>query len=69
MDKESRIKQLLDKQMTRRDFLQFAASSALVLFGLSNVLALLNHTKKVADSSLESTNRTSTGFGSRKFGV
>ena len=68
MDKETRTK-LLDKQMTRRDFLQFVASSTLILFGFSNILALLNHTKKVTDYSPEVTKQASTGFGSHKFGV
>lgn len=68
MDKETRTK-LLDKQMTRRDFLQFVASSALVLFGLGNIIALISHTKKVANEPQQTVSQASTGFGSRKFGA
>ena len=67
MDKETRVK-LLNKPMTRRDFLQFIVSSILILFGLSNFIAFLSHTKKVTNEPVV-TDRASTGFGSRKFGV
>lgn len=69
MNKETRTK-LLDKAMTRREFLQFAGSSVLILFGLSNIMALLQHTKKVAEvQAPKETAKVSSGFGSRKFGV
>lgn len=69
MNKETRTK-LLDKAMTRREFLQFAGSSVLILFGLSNIMALLQHTKKVAEvQAPKETAKASSGFGSRKFGV
>jgi hypothetical protein len=68
MDKTTRTK-LLDKKMTRREFLQFAASSALVLFGLSNIIALINHTKQVVENPTNDAPRASAGFGSRKFGA
>lgn len=69
MNKDTRTK-LLDKTMTRREFLQFAGSSVLILFGLSNILALINHTKKVTEvSAPKETAKASSGFGSRKFGV
>lgn len=69
MNKETRTK-LLDKAMTRREFLQFAGSSVLILFGLQNILALVQHTKKVTEAPKPvETAKTSNGFGSRKFGV
>lgn len=69
MNKITRTK-LLDKEMTRREFLQFAGSSVLILFGLSNIIALMHHTKKVAEAPAPlETAKASTGFGSRKFGV
>ncbi|HET6746616.1 MAG TPA: hypothetical protein VFH06_00740 [Candidatus Saccharimonadales bacterium] len=68
MDKKTQ-KKLLDKQMTRREFLQFAGASLLVLFGLSNIVALLNHAKRTAEAPDTSQAKASTGFGSRKFGV
>jgi hypothetical protein len=68
MDKETRIK-LLNKKMTRREFLQFTGSSLLVLFGLGNIFAVLNHAKQTASSSQMDTAKASSGFGSRKFGA
>jgi hypothetical protein len=69
MDKATRTK-LLDKKMTRREFLQFAGSSFLVLFGLSNIIALINHTKQTVESPAGiEVAKASNGFGSRKFGA
>lgn len=68
MQKETRVK-LLNKPMTRREFLQFAGSSLLVLFGLGNVLAVLDHAKKTAESPEIAQHKAKTGFGASKFGV
>lgn len=68
MNKGTRVK-LLDKQMTRREFLHFAGSSVLILFGLQNILALLQHSKKVAEAPQAEPVKSNSGFGSRKFGV
>lgn len=69
MNRDTRTK-LLSKQMTRREFLQFAGSSVLILFGLSNILALINHTKKVTETPAKTAPvKAAAGFGSRKFGV
>lgn len=54
--------------MTRRQFLQFVASSLLVVVGLGNLIALLDHTRKMADTP-DNSQPASHGFGSRKFGV
>lgn len=54
--------------MTRRQFLQFIASSLLVVVGLGNLIALLEHTRKTANAP-EPSEPASHGFGSRKFGV
>jgi len=63
-------KKLLEKEMTRREFLQFAGGSLLVLFGLSNLMALLLHMKKTVDPPVVAQKTETThGFGSRKFGV
>ena len=67
-NKGPRVK-LLDKQMTRREFLHFAGSSVLILFGLNNILAVINHSKKVAEAPPVEQTKSSSGFGSRKFGV
>ncbi len=68
MNKGTRVK-LLDKQMTRREFLHFAGSSVLILFGLNNILALLQHSKKVAEAPRVEPVKSDNGFGSRRFGV
>jgi len=68
MDKETQ-KKLLDKQMTRREFLQFAGASLLVLFGLGNIIALINHAKQTVEAPKVADAKASTGFGSRRFGA
>ncbi len=69
MDQNTKVK-LLNKAMTRREFLQFAGSSFLVLFGLGNLIALLEHTRKTANApALADAAPASHGFGSRKFGA
>jgi hypothetical protein len=60
---------LLKKQMSRREFLQFAGGSALILFGLGNVLQLLGHVRKTADTPRVAQVSEKNGFGSRKFGA
>lgn len=69
MDKKPQVK-LLQKEMTRREFLQFGGSLLLVLFGLSNIIAHFSHVKKIANdpTKIAETN-ASNGFGSRKFGA
>jgi hypothetical protein len=59
---------LLNKKMTRRQFLQFIASSLLVVVGLGNLIALLEHTRLTANTP-ESPAPANHGFGSRKFGA
>lgn len=55
--------------MTRREFLQFTGSSFLILFGLSNFLALLSHTRQTVEPVAKEPEHAKGGFGSRKFGV
>jgi len=62
-------KKLLEKEMTRREFLQFAGGSLLVLFGLGNLMALLMHMKKTVEPTVAQNTDTRHGFGSRKFGA
>lgn len=68
MDKTTRAR-LLSKKMTRREFLQFTGSSFLILFGLSNFLALLSHTRQTVEPVAKEPEHAKGGFGSRKFGV
>jgi len=62
-------KKLLQKEMSRKEFLQFAGGSFIVLLGLTNLGSLLNHFAKVADTSHTVTREANHGFGSRKFGA
>ena len=62
-------KKFLQKEMTRKEFLQFAGSSLFVLFGLTNILALFNHFSNAVDSPKTMNLDASHGFGSRKFGA
>ena len=48
--------------------MQFAGSSLVILFGLTNIFALLNHFTKTINSSTIPGIETNHGFGSRKFG-
>ncbi len=63
-------KKLLQKQLTRREFLQFAGASVVVLLGFGNLIALIRHVTKTAEPapSTAKTDRDQ-GFGSRKFGA
>ena len=62
-------KKLLQKEMTRKEFLQFAGGSLFVLFGLTNFLALLSHFARTADAPRITAVQANHGFGSRKFGA
>jgi len=58
-------KELLDKEVTRKEFLKYGAMILLSLFGLHNIINLLSGNSH----SLSGSNREAThGFGSRKFG-
>lgn len=60
---------LLQREMTRKEFLQYTAGAAVVLFGLGNVLSFLfPFAKSVLPDKVDKT-ESRHGFGSRKFGV
>jgi len=56
---------VLDKELTRKQFLQLMLGSGLTLFGFGNLLGLL----KLMDTSKAKTADGGHGFGTRKFGV
>lgn len=62
---------LLQREMTRQEFLQYVAGAVVVLFGLSNLLSFFNPFAKGALSSDKKLAHADAkhGFGSRKFGV
>lgn len=65
--------ELFVKQMTRKEFLRFAILAILGVFGLKNFITyLLNHQdqqRKIAHQVTDTDGRSSSGFGSSKFGV
>ena len=63
-------KELLAKQMTRKEFLQLAGMAVLALLGVSNFIAMLQRqTQKQTETRTIEKNQTGKGFGSSKFGV
>ena len=56
---------LLNKEMTRKEFLQYTVGALLVVFGFGNLLSLLTHRVKDKVSPGDDSRH---GFGSRKFG-
>jgi hypothetical protein len=67
---DSLHKKLSQKDMTRREFLQFTAGFIALLFGFGNLIAFItqfvktNESPKVAETKTDASH----GFGSRKFG-
>jgi hypothetical protein len=63
-------KKLLQKNMTRKEFLQLIGGSVVVLFGFSNLIALVEHLSKTTTTAdVNEVSTASHGFGSRKFGA
>lgn len=64
-------KKLSQKDMTRREFLQFTGGLIALLFGFGNLIALITHFVKSDEppqvAKVEAD--ASHGFGSRKFGA
>lgn len=57
---------LLDREMTRKEFLQIVGASLIVLLGAGNFLKVIQPQQK--DKVVDAT-QASHGFGSRKFGA
>lgn len=57
--------------MTRKEFLQFMGASLVILFGFGNLITLMTHFTKIANTTKLPENKpdTASGFGSRKFGA
>jgi hypothetical protein len=69
--RDNLLKKISQKDMTRKEFLQFLGGSTLVLFGFGNLIALMAHFAKTAETPkvAESQPDDRHGFGSRKFGA
>jgi hypothetical protein len=59
--------QLLQREMTRKEFLQWVAGACAILLGFGNLLSLLTRYSKTEEKTVQATDRH--GFGSRKFGA
>jgi hypothetical protein len=60
------IRQLLEKEVTRKEFLQFAGAALIAVLGLNNFIALLTHFGTSTTKS--SSEPASHGFGASRFG-
>jgi hypothetical protein len=58
---------LLDREMTRKEFLQIVGASLIVLLGVGNLLKVLQ--PKTGQLSETAQKQAMHGFGSRKFGA
>lgn len=60
---------LLDREMTRKEFLQIVGGSLVVLFGVANFIKLMQQYAQPNAAKNQAASQASKGFGSRKFGV
>lgn len=64
------VKQVLDKPMTRKEFMRVIGVSILTLLGVVNFISLLSKTSDVTRDGIASRNdKSGSGFGSSKFGA
>jgi len=61
------MREQLNKEMTRKQFLQYLAGALLMIFGFNNLMTLLLGNKSQRILLQPETDRS--GFGSRKFGA
>ena len=61
-----KYQELVEKELSRKDFLKFIGGGAIVLFGLSNFISYLAHFHRTG--SPKAVVESQHGFGSRTFG-
>ena len=62
------LSKLLEKEVTRKEFLQFMGAALITILGLNNFIALLTHAAQTSTSHAPNDpNRH--GFGSSRFGA
>jgi hypothetical protein len=61
------MREKLNTEITRKQFLQFMAAALLTVFGLNNILSLLGGSRDVHHVLVPGTDHN--GFGTRKFGT
>lgn len=59
------LNELVDKELSRKDFLKFIGGGVIVLLGMNNFISYLSRFKNTGTSEIVD---SSHGFGSRKFG-
>lgn len=71
MQQKTTVKNLLDRPMSRQEFLKVAGVGALSVFGAGNAIAMLMSSRQPNQRTVvvRKTVESSSGFGSRKFGV
>lgn len=60
---------LWQKELTRKEFLQFIAAAVVMVLGISNLINLAKQTAKSPPAVDAQASDSSHGFGSRKFGA
>lgn len=65
------LRERLNQEVTRKQFLQYSAGALLMVFGLNNLITLLTGSKPDHKSFIPITDSADRGhgFGSSKFGV
>jgi hypothetical protein len=64
------MREKLNTEITRKQFLQFMAAAVLTVFGLNNILALLGGNRDIHQVLVPgAANTDNNSFGTRKFGV
>jgi hypothetical protein len=61
------LREKLNTEITRKQFLQYMAAALLAVFGFNNLLSLLSGSREVHHVFVPGTDHN--GFGTRKFGV
>jgi len=64
------LREQLNTEITRKQFLQYMTGALLMVFGLNNLISLLTGSKSVQHTMLlPPTSDGPDGFGARKFGT
>ena len=63
------LSKLLEKEVTRKEFLQFAGTALIALLGLNNFLALVTRFAHGTPSTTTNDPNGRHGFGSSRFGM
>lgn len=62
-----KYQEIIERELSRKDFLKFIGGGIVVLFGMHNLINYVAHFHRA--STPKAAVETSSGFGARKFGV